>query len=274
LTPAVRGSVGTPNSGVLSEGQLVRADAEGLRWLRNNDRHWALPRFAQAIERAAARVAHERPGTKLTVGDLSTPTGGGPLAPHFSHRSGMDADLLFYATTLEGVPVDSPGFVHFGADGLARDEVHSRWLRFDIDREWLLVCALLEDRDARVQWIFVSDVVHAMLIEWAIARGDPPEIIERAEEVMRQPHPGGIHDDHLHVRTTCSPEEVVEGCQPIGPQRAWLSYDLPAAAERDEDLAVALARPLSPAPVAQPSVAQPSAAAGQPLANLPTQSSL
>jgi penicillin-insensitive murein endopeptidase len=269
LTPAVRGSVGTPSSGVLTEGRLVRSDAEGLRWLRNNDRHWGLPRFAEAIERAAARVARERPGAKLTVGDLSTPTGGGPIVPHFSHRSGMDADLLFYATTLEGVPVDSPGFVHFGADGLAHDDAHSRWLRFDVDREWLLVRALVEDRDARVQWIFVSDVVHALLVEWAIARGDPPETIERADEVMRQPHPGGIHDDHLHVRTTCSPEEVVEGCQPMGPQRAWLSYDLPSSGERDEDLALVLARPLSPAPVAQPS-----AAAGQTLANLPTKSGL
>jgi penicillin-insensitive murein endopeptidase len=244
LVPAWRGAIGTPNHGVLVEGAELRRDAEGLRWLRGNDRHWGLPRFTDAIERAAARVAHERPGARLTAGDLSTPTGGGPLPPHFSHRSGVDADLLFYVTTLEGAPVDSPGFVHVGADGMAEDEAHGRWLRFDVAREWLLVRALVEDPQARLQWIFVSDVVQAMLLEWALAHGDSPATIRRAQQMMLQPNPGGIHDDHIHVRTTCSPEETVAGCVPIGTRRAWLSYELPPLADRDEELALALLRPL------------------------------
>jgi penicillin-insensitive murein endopeptidase len=257
LAPAIHGSIGTPNSGVLTGGREVRRDAEGLRWLRGNDRHFALPRFADAIERAASRVSRERPGARLTVGDLSVGSGGGPLAPHFSHRSGLDADLLFYATTLDGAPVDSPGFVHFGADGIARDDAHARWLRFDVEREWLLVRSLLEDPEARVQWIFVSDVVHAILIDWALARGDSPETIERAEQVMLQPHPGGVHDDHIHVRTTCSPEETVAGCEPIGPRRRWLSYDLPAIEDRNDDLALSLLQPLAPPSAPAAAVARP-----------------
>jgi penicillin-insensitive murein endopeptidase len=252
LAPALHGSIGTPNCGVLVEGREVAREGEGLRWLRGNDRHWAVPRFAGAIERAAARVTHERPGARLQVGDLSTPRGGGPLAPHFSHRSGMDADLLFYVTTVEGVPVDSPGFIHFGADGLARDAAHDRWLRLDVDRQWRFVRALLEDRDARVQWIFVSQVVQAMLLDWALARGDSPVTIERAERVMLEPHPGGVHDDHLHVRTTCSPEETLAGCEPVGPQRPWLAYDFPPPDDRDEDLVIALFQPLAPLPPPAP----------------------
>jgi len=244
LTPAWHGSIGTPNSGVLADGAELPRDADGLRWLRANDRHWALPRFVHAIERAAGQVARARPGAVLYAGDLSTPTGGGPLAPHFSHRSGVDADLLFYVTTLDGAPVDSPGFVHFGADGLARDEAHHRWLRFDVEREWLLVRALLEDPQARVQWLFVSDVVRAMLVEWALARGDSLEIIERAQQVMLQPNPGGVHDDHIHVRTACSPDEMAAGCEAHGPHRPWLAYDLPPLADRDEDLALALVEPM------------------------------
>jgi penicillin-insensitive murein endopeptidase len=237
---------------VLFEGAQLPRDAEGLRWLRGNDRHWGLPRFTQAIARAAARVAHERPGGHLTIGDLSTPTGGGPLPPHFSHRAGVDADLLFYVTTLDGAPVDSPGFIHVGADGLAEDEAHKRFLRFDVDREWLLVEALLEDPDARVQWIFVSDVAQAMLLEWAVARGAPPEIVLRAQRVMAQPNPGGVHDDHLHVRTTCSSEERIAGCEPIGPERPWLTMDLPLAqGDSDRELALALFQPLE-APSAPP----------------------
>jgi penicillin-insensitive murein endopeptidase len=161
----------------------------------------------------------------------------------------MDADLLFYLTTLDGVPVDSPGFVHVSADGLARDEAHGRWLRFDVDREWLLVRALLEDREARVQWIFVSEVVQAMLLDWAFARGDSPTTIERAERVMLEPHPGGVHDDHLHVRTTCSSEERLAGCEPIGPPRPWLAYDPAPPDDRNEDLALALFEPLAPTPM-------------------------
>jgi penicillin-insensitive murein endopeptidase len=247
LAPGWHGSIGTPNRGVLAGGAQLGHDTDGLRWLRGNDRHWGQPRFTEAIERAAAHVARERPGARLTVGDLSTRSGGGPFAPHFSHRSGVDADLLFYLTTLDGVPVESPGFVHVGADGLAEDEAHThgrRWLRLDVEREWLLAKALLLDARARVQWIFVSDVVKALLVEWALARGESPEIVRRAETVMLQPNPGGVHDDHLHVRTTCAPEERVSGCEPIGPRRSWLAYDLPPLEDSDRDLALALLRPL------------------------------
>jgi penicillin-insensitive murein endopeptidase len=248
LVPAWRGSIGAPNHGVLTDGAELRPVAGGLRWLRSNDRHWGLPRFAQAIERAAAEVTRQKPGAALCVGDLSIRAGGGPLSPHFSHRSGVDADLLFYVTTLDGAPVDSPGFIHFAADGIARDEALGRWLRLDVEREWLLVKALVEDPDARVQWVFVSDVVQALLTEWALATGDGPETIRRAREVMHQPHPGGVHDDHIHLRTACSPDETVAGCEPAGPRRTWLAYDLPPLSEENEELAFALMNPLEGPP--------------------------
>jgi penicillin-insensitive murein endopeptidase len=61
---------------------------------------------------------------------------------------------------------------------------------------------------------------------------------------MLQPNPGGVHDDHIHVRTTCAPDERVAGCEPIGPRRSWLAYDLPQLQESDRDLALALLQPL------------------------------
>jgi penicillin-insensitive murein endopeptidase len=245
--PDWRGSIGTPSRGVLVGGVELSRNDTALHWLRDDDRHWALPRFAAAIERAAAVVARERPGAVLRVGDLSTRTGGGPLPPHFSHRSGLDADLLFYVTTLQGAPVESPGFVHFGADGLGRDDAHDRWLRLDVDREWRLVRALVEDPDARVQWLFVSDVVQAMLTEWAMASGDSLETVRRAQDMMAQPNPGGVHDDHIHVRTACSADERVAGCETRGPRRPWLADDLPPTDDHDADLAIALAAPFDDA---------------------------
>jgi penicillin-insensitive murein endopeptidase len=243
LMPAWHGAIGTPNHGVLEGAVEVPREGPGLRWLRADDHHWASPRLAACVERAAAAVARERPGSNLRVGDLSTRYGGGPLPPHLSHRSGVDVDLLFYVETLEGAPVDSPGFISFGADGLAEDEARGRWLRIDLDREWLLVKSLVEDPEARAQWLFVSDVVQALLVEWAIAHGESLETIRRARAAMLQPKPGGVHDDHIHMRIACSPGETVSGCEPVGPRRWWLAYDLPPLGESDEDLALSLMEP-------------------------------
>ena len=211
-----------PHRGVLTASAELPPEGEGYRWLRQDDRHHGLPRFVQSIERAAATVARERPGGMLAVGDLSTRTGG-QLLPHFSHRTGRDADLLLYMTTLDGAPVESPGFIRVGPDGLAWDDKGKRFLRFDVERTWLLVKTLVEDPDARIQWIFAHRNIEAILVQWAQSRGEPGETIVRAMEVMRQPNPGGPHDDHLHIRTACSPAELVAGCEHTGPTRAWIA---------------------------------------------------
>ena len=244
LAPALSGSIGVPHRGCLTEPVLLAREGAGHRWLRDDDRHWAIPRFAAAIERAASTVASARPGATLLVGDLSR-QGGGQLLPHLSHRTGRDADLLLFVTTLDGAPVDSPGFVHFGADGLAWDASHQRFLRFDVEREWLLVKALLEDDDARVQWVFANRQVEAWLVEWARARGEPAETVLRAERVMLQPTPGGPHDDHVHVRTACSPDEAAHGCEPSGPAREWI--DAPPVPPLTAALVTEEARPVDDA---------------------------
>ena len=96
-----------------------------------------------------------------------------------------------------------------------------------------------------------------MLLDWAIARGESPEIIGRAQSVMLQPNPGGVHDDHIHVRTSCSLEERVAGCETIGPQRPWLTYDLAPVEESDGDLALALLQPITDPHAALPSSRPP-----------------
>jgi penicillin-insensitive murein endopeptidase len=235
LAPHFQGSIGMPHRGVLTTGAELPRHGDGYRWLRDDDRHHAVPRLVGAIETAARTVARDRPGASLVVGDLSGPRGG-RLSGHASHRSGRDVDLLLYLTTLEGVPVDSPGFaVRVGLDGLAFDEKGERFFRFDVEREWLLVKSLVEDDAARIQFIFVSRPVKALLVEWARARSEPPDTIVRAMDVMVQPGPPAeAHDDHVHVRTACTPEEIGEGCEPTGPERAWLAaHDARAKAAAD-----------------------------------------
>ncbi len=221
LWPVHEGSIGVPHRGVLVGGAMLPRRTETIAWLRNDDRHWGLPRFVRAIEDASRAVAAERPGAVLVVGDLSLQHGG-VLLPHLSHRTGRDVDLLLYMTTLEGAPVESPGFIHVGEDGLAWDEGKGRFLRFDVAREWILVRELARRTEWRVQWIFASHIVEGLLVEWARAKGEPTDIILRAMDLMLEPKPGGAHDDHLHVRTACAPEEIATGCEPTGPARAWL----------------------------------------------------
>ena len=222
LYPALEGSIGMPHRGVLTSALRVPDTGPGYHFLRENGRHFALPRFASAVVRAAARVDEESPGSTLVIGDLSLSTGG-RILPHLSHRSGRDADLVLYATTLEGAPVLRHGFVHYGPDGLGYDAVAKRYLRFDVAREWILIKTLLEDPEARIQWIFIHHDVRTRLLEWALASGEPLDVFERAFQVMAEPHPGGLHDDHTHVRTACTEEEVFRGCEPFGPVRPWLT---------------------------------------------------
>ncbi len=228
---------------MLVGGAEMPKQGDGFKFLRDNDRRWAIPRFAEALSRAAKTVADQRPGATLTVGDLSAPHGG-QILPHLSHRSGRDADLLLYVTTLEGAPVASPGFIHVESDGLALDAESKRFYRFDVEREWLLVKTLLEDDNARIQWLFVSDVVRSMLLSWAHARGESTETLYRAVTAMAQPRPGGVHDDHIHVRTACSREELAACCDAWGPERSWLMIPPSPSTDSDEELLQAILRPL------------------------------
>ncbi len=265
--PQVQGSIGVPHRGVLTDAVELPGEGAGYKWLRgpdrHDDRHYAIPRLATAIEKAAARVANERPGGTLVVADMSVKTGG-PLSPHISHRSGRDADLLLYMTTLEGAPVENPGFLHVGSDGLAWDPAGKRYLRFDVERQWLLVKALVSDPDARMQWIFAGHDVEAMLLEWARSRGETPETVARAMDVMLQPRPGGPHDDHVHIRTACLPSEI--GCEHTGPRRPWLVAleATDAHGERAtsvaavDELLEAIGRPLSPTDAELAANARPS----------------
>jgi penicillin-insensitive murein endopeptidase len=241
LNPGIHGSIGNTSSGFLTDGIAIKNDGD-VRWLRPNDRHFGIPRFVASIERAAHVVAGERRDSILVTADLSRPRGG-RISPHLSHAAGRDADILLFATTLDGAPVQSPGFVSFDEDGIGWDKMHGRYLRFDVEREWLFIKAMLEDEDARVQWIFISEVLKAIVVEYARARGDDPDTILHAMEVMHQPHPGGVHDDHVHVRTDCSPDDLVFGCEHTGPWRAWHKQATPDP-DKDLDLVMEIAKPI------------------------------
>jgi len=239
LAPAIGGSVGQPHRGVLTNARSLPGDGTGYVLYRRDGTNWATPRVVAALERAAMAVEQQRPGgSALVVADLAAKHGG-KISRHRSHRTGRDADLLFFVLTPDGRSVENPAFLHFGRDGLAFHPPDRMYLRIDIERTWLLVKALVEDEEANVQYLFVADWLEAMLTDYALARGDSNELVWRAATVLRQPSDSSTHDDHIHFRSACTPAEEVAGCRGGGPRRSW-HQPVPELTLSDDELLGAL----------------------------------
>jgi penicillin-insensitive murein endopeptidase len=175
--------------------------------VREGARTWGLPVLVQTLRRAAGRVAKKHGRSVLLVGDLSARKGGA-LDGHNSHQTGRDADIGFYATNSKGMPVPQKRFIEF--DGAGKAEVPS-WLRFDDERNWALVEALLEDKDGGVRYLFVSGAVRGRLLAYAVKKKVPKDLIARATAAMLSPRDEDGHDDHFHVRIAC-PEAMRGVC--------------------------------------------------------------
>ncbi len=223
LAPGLTGSVGIPQSGVQTESQELPKNGKGFaRYRPYSPNYWGNPRLIAAVTRAARTVAERVPGgAPLYVGDISAKHGG-KIPGHRSHRTGRDVDLLYYVTTPTGAPIRSPGFVALESDGLGRIPETDDYIRLDVERNWLLVKELVQAPELGVQWLFMSRDVEALLIDYAIARGDDPELVWYAETVMLQPADSTPHADHIHMRIACTPEEAVLGCEGGGPYWPWL----------------------------------------------------
>jgi penicillin-insensitive murein endopeptidase len=86
--------------------------------------------------------------------------------------------------------------------------------------------------------MFCSHEVEALLVEYARARGELPELVWHVETILMQPGDSLAHDDHIHMRIACTPEETVLGCEGGGPRWEWLPAlpELPDDEEALEDL--------------------------------------
>ena len=58
----------------------------------------------------------------------------------------------------------------------------------------------------------------------ATASGERQELIERASYVLHQPSDSQPHDDHMHIRIYCSPNDRSLGCLDFGVMR-WEKKD-------------------------------------------------
>ena len=226
LSPAHSTSVGAPGHGQLLSGVALPSLGPGFRHnpKRPPEARYGTVELVQAIAVAAAAVEVALPGSGLTVNDISLREGG-RIAQHGSHQNGRDADILFYVQDASGAPAPSVGVpiepdgsgvdYNFLADGT--DDIH---LRLDAPRTWRFVAELIGKLGDQLQRIFIVEHVRGMLLAQAGRDGTAKQIVARFEDLSCQP--SVPHDDHMHVRVFCSPEDMGRGCldtQPTYPFR-------------------------------------------------------
>jgi len=226
-------SWGTPTQGrILGVGTSLPDRGPGfVRARPAEDTRYGTASLVAALTHAAAVVDAAYPGTvPVRIGDLSGP-GGGRHARHRSHRSGRDADVLYYALDEAGRPTDGAGFFAFDRFGVARDARPAEGraaparpgLRYlDVPRTWSFFRALLAEDDVPVQWIFCSAGVKAQILAHALANERDPALLIRASYVLREPSNGRPHDDHFHVRLACTARARASGCDDNGPVWPWI----------------------------------------------------
>lgn len=231
LSPLPAGpiSLGATNDGVLRDGVALPDQGEGyVRARPGEPTRYGTPRLITALERAAADVSRTFAGTApVRIGDLSSP-GGGRHHRHGSHRTGRDADVIFYVTDPSGRSRTGRGWLAFNRFGFAVDDTAASGglFFFDDARNWHFARALLLDEEAAVQWLFVSRGVKTRLLRYAMEHEEDPRAIVRAAYAMHQPADASPHDDHFHVRILCSTEELASGCRNRGPIWPWLRGEM------------------------------------------------
>ncbi|HOU52536.1 MAG TPA: penicillin-insensitive murein endopeptidase [Myxococcota bacterium] len=246
-TPMGKGSlsIGTPTTGFVVSCRMLPEEGPGHYVLpehRQRRTRCATDDLVEALLRAADRVGRDHPGARLAVGNLGR-DGGGDLPWSVSHNSGRDADLGFYLMDDAGRPYEARSLIPLDARGEGTED--GRPVRFDVPRNWALVKALLTDPTIQVQWLFLSNPLKKRLLAHARSRKERPDLVARAEEALAQPRRSGPHNDHLHLRISCPPDDVLEGCRDIGTARSWFRDPTPRIEARVRQLQT-LARRGSP----------------------------
>jgi penicillin-insensitive murein endopeptidase len=218
----VSGSVscGAANRGSLRQPAILADQGKG--WVRpsvwsKRGLRYGTDELVGVIERAAARVATEYPGSLLGVADLSKREGGAS-AGHRSHQSGRDADLLYYAIDANKRYVaPDPLMPYYTRSGRASYSKAPTWQRripvryFDLARNWALVRALLEDPTTEVTSIFVASTIKYWLIKYAEEIGAPKPLVTRARHILAAPGNVSSHNDHMHIRVGCGADDLRAG---------------------------------------------------------------
>jgi penicillin-insensitive murein endopeptidase len=221
-------SIGWPWRGRLRGGMELQPSTHVRRMDAADEygRFWGTVELVRLIESAALQVDALAPGARLTVGELSA-QGGGRVPGHRSHENGRDIDVGFYLIDDGDRPVEPKRFIPVRASG------RGSWggpIRFDDQRNWLLIAALLENTEAHVKYVFVADPIRRRLLREARRQGVDEALYARVQRVVIPPtNVGNPHLDHFHVRIYC-PAKDLPDCRDRAPYWPWLPEAHPFAA--------------------------------------------
>jgi penicillin-insensitive murein endopeptidase len=214
-------SIGHPYTGKLRDG--VRLPPNGPYHVAQRStraRNWLFGTgyLVRGIMRAAESVhILSGSGEPLMVGNLSRRQGGN-IKLSLSHNSGRDVDFAYYSADLQGRSVASE-YHRFGDNGLSLDAPTK--FKLDLPRNWQLLKSLIRSNEVEVQWIIVAPGIETLLLNYAKKSGEPGELIQKAERMMMLPGYAKPHDNHIHLRVHCSPQDWHNGCHVGGPIWPW-----------------------------------------------------
>lgn len=189
----------------------------------NRDGRFTTVEVAQAMVRAASAVHRKFPPGKLRIHDFSR-LEGGKIPHHGSHRNGRDVDIMFYLLDKESNPVPGKGIViepggsgtDFGDLANPADDVD---YTLDVPRTYAFLEALVRDKRAHLQRIFVVEHVRSLLLQYAEQARRPKKARTLIGHLTCQPFTP--HDDHIHLRFFCTPQDTALGCTEMQPIYPW-----------------------------------------------------
>ncbi len=226
-------SVGSASNGSLRGNIRLPKSGPGFRFnpKKRDQARYGVVELINAVIAAGAAVDRDLPGSMALIGELSLASGG-PLSGHGSHQAGRDVDVLFYLLDAEGQPFESMAIPldPSGAGteyGDLEDPSDDRPVSLDLARTWRFVQAMIEDEDAAVQRIFIAEHLRTLLLEEAARAGASAATIDLFGTLACQP--GFPHDDHLHIRVFCSPDDIDRGCTDTAPIYPWRRKALAAS---------------------------------------------
>ncbi|MCB9554662.1 MAG: penicillin-insensitive murein endopeptidase [Deltaproteobacteria bacterium] len=154
----------------------------GIR-IKNARRSWGTPLTVTALERLGKLYAQAFPGSQpITVHDISLQRGG-KMAPHLSHRDGVDVDIRLKLRR------HTPHYIPASPRTL------------DLERTWFQIRHLVDSCDVEV--VFLDRRLQRAVYQYALSRGVSKEELAM---IFQYAGGGGIvrhwdgHKDHLHVR--------------------------------------------------------------------------
>ncbi len=195
-------SIGSPNNGMLRNGERVRPHAGYVVADTGRDAYFGTEETVRWLAEAFDSVRAMYPMSQVVqVRDLSVEGGGEPSGPwpHASHESGRDVDVTYHLDACDpavGCPISDVDLADF--DEAATWALFSYWLERDLAR-----------------FIFVDHGLQAVIYDEAVRRGVSATDLDRwfqyprssgtsAGVIRHEPN----HRNHHHVRFRCPDDDA------------------------------------------------------------------